>query len=124
MLKFATYFQDKPLAHAMSFDPKSHVSDLLGAALSVVAPSLAATPILLERPKQASHGDFASNLALQLAKALKANPREIAQRLVGELAISPWVTKVEVAGAGFINFHLAAAAKTQVIRDILGLGEQ
>ncbi|MCX7176141.1 MAG: arginine--tRNA ligase [Proteobacteria bacterium] len=108
----------------MPFDPKSHVSELLTAALSSVAPEHASTAILLERPKQASHGDFASNLALQLAKTLRANPREIAQRLVRELAVSPWVDKAEVAGAGFINFYLAAAAKSQVVAEILSLGDE
>ncbi|MBI3525410.1 MAG: arginine--tRNA ligase [Betaproteobacteria bacterium] len=107
----------------MSFDPKSHLSELLGAALASVAPEQRDTAILLERPKQAGHGDFASNLALQLAKTLKANPREIAQRLVRELAVSPWVDKAEVAGAGFINFRLAAAAKTGIVKEILSQRE-
>ena len=108
----------------MSFNPKSHLSELLGAALASVAPEQRDTAILLERPKQAGHGDFASNLALQLAKTLKANPREIAQRLVRELAVSPWVDKAEVAGAGFINFRLAAAAKTRIVKEILSQGDE
>ena len=108
----------------MPFDPKTHVSELLADALSSVAPEHASTAILLERPKLASHGDFASNLALQLARILKTNPREIAQRLVRELEVSPWVDKAEVAGAGFINFHLAAAAKTRVVTIVLTLGDQ
>jgi arginyl-tRNA synthetase len=107
----------------MAFDPKSHLIELLGAALASVAPEHGGTPILLERPKQASHGDFASNLALQLARLMKASPREIAQRLVRELAVSPWVDKAEVAGAGFINFHLATSARTQVVREALQQAE-
>ncbi|MFA7281062.1 MAG: arginine--tRNA ligase [Sterolibacterium sp.] len=107
----------------MSFNPQTHLRQLLTDALASVAPGQHDIAILLERPKQASHGDFASNLALQLAKTLKANPREIAQRLVREIAVSPWVNQVEVAGAGFINFHLAPAAKTQVVRDIMEQGE-
>ncbi len=103
----------------MAFDPKFHLTELLAAAVASVAPAQRETPILLERPKLASHGDFASNLALQLAKALKASPRDIAQRLVCELAVSPWVDKAEVAGAGFINFYLAAAARTQVVSEVL-----
>ncbi|MEZ5611635.1 MAG: hypothetical protein R3E45_14450, partial [Rhodocyclaceae bacterium] len=55
----------------MSADPKSRLADLLRQALGSVAPELIDTPIVLDRPKQASHGDFASNLALQLAKPLK-----------------------------------------------------
>ncbi len=106
----------------MAFDPKSHLSHLLKRALESVAPQHKDAAILLERPKQASHGDFASNLALQLAKALQTNPREIAQRLIRELPPSPWLDAVEVAGAGFINFRLAAAAKTRVVQEILELG--
>ncbi|MDD5175127.1 MAG: arginine--tRNA ligase [Sterolibacterium sp.] len=107
----------------MSFNPQTHLCELLGAALASVAPEQADIAILLERPKQAGHGDFASNLAMQLAKKLKTNPLEIARRLVRELAVSPWVDKVEVAGAGFINFHLAASAKTQVVGEILRRGD-
>ncbi len=103
----------------MTFDPKIHLTELLGAALASVAPEQTDTAILLERPKQASHGDFASNLAMQLAKVLKANPREIAQRLVRELPVSPWVVKTEIAGAGFINFHLSTATRTQVVGEVL-----
>ena len=106
----------------MAFDPKSHLTDLLKSALESVAPQHKDAAILLERPKQASHGDFSSNLALQLAKALQTNPREIAQRLMRELPVSPWVDAVEVAGAGFINFRLAATAKTRVVQEILVRG--
>ncbi len=106
----------------MAFDPKSHLAELLKSALESVAPQHGDAAILLERPKQASHGDFASNLALQLAKPLQASPRDIAQRLVRELPVSPWVDAAEVAGAGFINFRLAAAAKTRVVQEVLERG--
>ena len=62
---------------AAAFDARQHLTSLLRAALASVAPGQVAE-ILLERPKQASHGDFASNLALQLARELKAPPRQIA----------------------------------------------
>ena len=106
----------------MAFDPKTHLTELLAAALESVSPGTQAE-IRMERPRDPSHGDFACNLAMQLASALKENPRKIAERLVKELPVSPWVHKAEVAGAGFINFRLAAAAKTQVIRDVLGDGD-
>ncbi|RLJ68047.1 arginine--tRNA ligase [Sulfurisoma sediminicola] len=106
----------------MSFDPKSHLSELLRAALASVAPGQKVADIVIERPRDPSHGDFASNLALQLARELKANPRQIADRLVHELPVSGWVDKAEVAGAGFINFRLAAAAKTQVVKEVLARG--
>jgi len=103
----------------MNADPKLLLADLLQAALKSVAPELADTPIYLERPKQADHGDFATNLALQLAKPLRRNPRELATLLVAELPVSPMVKSAEVAGAGFINFRLAAAAKTAIVGKVL-----
>ena len=107
----------------MSADSKTQLADLLRAALLSVAPEQADTPINLERPKQAGHGDFASNLALQLAKPLKRNPRELASLLLAELPASPLVAKAEVAGAGFINFTLASDAKTAVVQRVLEQGE-
>ena len=107
----------------MSADSKTQLADLLRAALLSVAPEQADTPINLERPKQAGHGDFASNLALQLAKPLKRNPRELAGLLLAELPASPLVAKAEVAGAGFINFTLASDAKTAVVQRVLEQGE-
>lgn len=91
-------------------------------ALNSVAPDQADTPIVLERPKQVSHGDFACNLAMQLARAMKRNPRELAQLLLSEIPKSPFVAKTEIAGAGFINFHLLPAAKLEVVRTILAQG--
>ena len=106
----------------MSFDPKSHLVDLLRAALASVAPGQSVAEILIERPRDPSHGDFASNLAMQLARELKTNPRQIADRLVRELPVSAWLEKAEVAGAGFINFRFSAAAKTQVVNEVLTRG--
>ncbi|MEW5781886.1 MAG: arginine--tRNA ligase [Pseudomonadota bacterium] len=105
-----------------STDIKSHLAALLDAALASVAPGVKAE-IQLERPRDPAHGDLSSNLALQIAKGLKESPRKIAERLVHELPRSPWVEKAEVAGAGFINFTLAAGAKTAVIHTVLAQGE-
>ncbi|MBS1190604.1 MAG: arginyl-tRNA synthetase [Rhodocyclaceae bacterium] len=107
----------------MAQDVKSQLTALLQQALASVAPAAADTPILLERPRDASHGDFATNLAMQLARALKKNPRDIAQQLLAELPVSPLVTKAEMAGAGFINFTLDPAAKTAVVKAVLEAGE-
>lgn len=106
----------------MSADPKSQLADLLRVALKSVAPDLADTPIHLERPKQAGHGDFAANLAMQLAKPMRRNPRELAGLLVKELPASDLLDKVEVAGAGFINFTLKSGTKTAVIHEVLSKG--
>src|SRR4029079_17522912 len=62
---------------------KEEIEAALRRALSQIAPDEAGMPILLERPKQAGHGDFSSNLALKLAKKLKRNPRELAQQIAG-----------------------------------------
>jgi arginyl-tRNA synthetase len=100
---------------------KTHLSDLFAQALSKVAPNQAAT-VLLERPKQLSHGDYACNLAMQLAKPLKRSPREIAQALIAVLPASPVVEKVEIAGAGFINVFLTTTAKQSVVSNVLRAG--
>ena len=107
----------------MSSDPKTQLADLLRRALASVAPGHADTPIVLERPKQASHGDFAANLALQLAKPLRRSPRELAAMLIAELPASPLIAGCEVAGAGFINFRLATSAKTGVVTAVLAAAD-
>jgi arginyl-tRNA synthetase len=108
----------------MTVDIKTHLADLLRAALTSFAPDQAGAAIVLERPRQASHGDFACNLAMQLAKAMKRNPRELAQLLLPEIPPSPFVAKIEIAGAGFINFHLHRSAKREAVRAVLEQGER
>jgi arginyl-tRNA synthetase len=107
----------------MSADPRILLADLIRAALKSVAPEHADTPLLIERPKQPGHGDFATNIAMQLAKPLRRNPRELAALLVAELPPEAAVAKVEIAGAGFINFTLAAATKTAVVSEVLAQGK-
>ena len=106
----------------MTFDSREHITGLLQAALASVAPDHAETPIHLERPKQADHGDFATNLPMQLARALKLAPRVIAERIVNELPPSPEVSEVSIAGAGFINFRLNTGAKTRIVNSVLEQG--
>ncbi|MFO1346171.1 MAG: arginine--tRNA ligase [Rhodocyclaceae bacterium] len=106
----------------MTQDIRTHIADLLRVALKSLAPEAADTPIVLDRPKQASHGDFASNLALQIAKPLKRAPRDVAALLVSEIPASPWVEKTEIAGPGFINFTLKASAKLRIVGDALAAG--
>jgi arginyl-tRNA synthetase len=98
---------------------KSHLSELFAQALREVAPDAAQTEILIERPKQASHGDYACSLAMQLAKPLRKSPREIAQALAAALPVSELVEKVEIAGAGFINVFITTAAKQSVVTAVL-----
>lgn len=102
---------------------KTHLTELLTVAAKTIAPEFAAT-ILLERPKSAEHGDFATNLALVLAKPLKQNPRAIATQLIEALPKSEYIAKTEIAGAGFINFFLNAQSQQNVVKDILKAGNQ
>lgn len=103
---------------------KDTISNLLLEAAKTLVEDTAKLSIILERPKSAEHGDFACNLAMMLAKPLRQNPRAIAEQLVAALPPSDVVAKVEVAGAGFINFHLAATTKQSIIKEILEAGEQ
>src|SRR5207247_292090 len=66
---------------------------------------------------------YSSNIALQLAKTLKRNPRELAASLIAALEESPWVERAEVAGAGFINIFLSGAARRAVVTKILEEGD-
>jgi len=82
----------------------------------------------LERPKAVDHGDVACNIALQLSKAWKLNPRDLAQALVERLqqqsGFGDLIASCEIAGPGFINFRFTKAAKTKVITEILGAKSQ
>ncbi len=103
---------------------KAHLTQLLATAAKTIAPDTADLSILLERPKSAEHGDFATNLALVLAKPLKQNPRAIATQLIAALPSSDFIAKTEIAGAGFINFFLNAQSQQQVVKTILSAGAQ
>ena len=73
----------------------------------------------LERTKDRSHGDFASNIAMVLAKSARLNPRQIATLIVEALPQHDMIEKVEIAGPGFINFTLSSTARQQVVADVL-----
>jgi arginyl-tRNA synthetase len=77
----------------------------------------------IERTRDSSHGDFASNAAMQLAKPARKNPREIAAQIVAALGDSDAIDKVEIAGPGFINFHLSPGAFHAELETILEQGE-
>lgn len=103
-------------------EPRALLSTLLSQSLRAVAPDHAATAIVIERPRDLKHGDYACNVALQLAKVLRAKPRDIAQQIVAGLPPSDAVEKAEIAGAGFINFFLKPAFKQQVVNRVLAAG--
>jgi arginyl-tRNA synthetase len=101
---------------------KSHLSELFAQALREVAPDAVQTEILIERPKLATHGDYACNLAMQLAKSLRKSPRDIAQALIAALPESDVIEKLEIAGAGFINVFVTTASKQHVVHGVLQAG--
>ena len=102
---------------------KAHLTELLTQAAKSLAAEPASLDIQLERPKTAQHGDFATNLAMTLAKPLRQNPRAIAEALKKALPASPCISKVEIAGAGFINFFLSAKAQQAIVGEILSQRE-
>jgi arginyl-tRNA synthetase len=94
---------------------KEQLEQLLLASLTRLAGGVlpqmpAADAVVVERTRDPQHGDFATNVALRLAKAARKNPRELALAIVAALPASPLLARTEVAGAGFINFHLAREA--------------
>ncbi|MDE2300015.1 MAG: arginine--tRNA ligase, partial [Burkholderiales bacterium] len=98
----------------------------LAAAIEEVAPQATVTAAF-ESPKQAAHGDLACTAAMPLAKALKKNPREVAAALVEAMkrhaAVQRWVEAFEIAGPGFINLRLTAAAKQAIVAEVLAAGD-
>ena len=80
--------------------------------------------ISFERTRNKEHGDFATNMALTLAKPLAKNPRDIAQMIIDELIDSTHVAKVEIAGPGFLNFFLTENCRRQIIKQVLKMGEK
>ena len=105
---------------------KQELLAALAAELEKLSPG-AGAKAAFESPKVAAHGDFASTAAMQLAKPLKLNPRQLAESLQAALMALPayqrWVDAIEIAGPGFINFRLKPEAKQQTVREVLAAGE-
>ena len=100
----------------MSAAVRAHLAELLDRALAAVAPNAAPAAVVLERPRDPAHGDYATNAAMQLARTLKAPPRKLAEALVAALPASDWIEPPEIAGPGFINFRLKPAARQGIVR--------
>lgn len=104
------------------------IRDVLAAALVATLDSLGvdrpSAEIHLERPARREHGDWSSNVALASAKAAGRNPRELAQEVVDALSAAPppHVTSIEIAGPGFVNFHLAPTWLHDVLSDVIEQG--
>jgi len=103
---------------------KQEIIALFQAALTPLLAGATPPPcVVLERPRDATHGDIACNVAMQLAKQLKINPRELAQAIVAGVLAQPsaWglIESADIAGPGFINLRIAAHAKQAVVSTIL-----
>ena len=102
---------------------KQHIENLLQSAIQQLQAQgeLPIIPAFVEvdATKDKTHGDFASNIALILAKPAQKNPRDIAEHILNILAPSPYIEKIEIAGPGFINFFLSAKVLHEVIVKIL-----
>jgi arginyl-tRNA synthetase len=108
---------------------KDTIANLVGRALAALPelhdqPELAALDPEIERARDARHGDFASNVALRLAKPARCNPRKLAESIVAHLPEDPAIARVEIAGPGFINFFVTEDAAHAVVADIHRLGER
>jgi len=80
--------------------------------------------IIVEHTRDKAHGDFASNVAMMLAKPAKRNPRELAELIIKNLPDDSLIKKVDIAGPGFINFFIVEGAQLEIINTILTQGEQ
>jgi arginyl-tRNA synthetase len=105
---------------------KSELERLLREALQRLVPDVLTeadpSQVVVERARDEKHGDFASNIAMRLAKAARKNPRELAQAIIAALPPSDLVAAAEIAGAGFINFRLAKDAWTAALRQVPARG--
>lgn len=110
------------------------MKDKIHSLLTEAVQQLAATDILdsapssdsieVSRTRDASHGDFASNIAMKLAKQARRNPREVAQAIIDALPSDDMVERAEIAGPGFINFYVARDATLSTVSTVLEQGEQ
>jgi arginyl-tRNA synthetase len=106
---------------------KKELLETLARVLDTLLPG-AGAKAAFESPKVAAHGDLATTAAMQLAKPLKASPRQLAETLRAELLLTKpfqrWVDTLDIAGPGFINIRLKPAAKQAVVADVLAQGAQ
>ncbi|HXZ49630.1 MAG TPA: arginine--tRNA ligase [Usitatibacter sp.] len=103
-------------------DPKTRLAERIRAAVRVAFPSVDDVTVELERPKNDEHGDFATNVALQIARRVGRKPREAAEAIVAALGGHDELARADVAGPGFINFTLARGSRFAVVAEILAKG--
>ncbi len=107
----------------------AEIGDVVVAAVrdAVAAGELAVEPpstVTVERPKNKEHGDYATNVALQLARPAKRPPREVAEVIAARLRVNPGIESVDVAGPGFLNLRLSSAAQGELARTVVTAGRE
>ena len=100
---------------------KAHLTDLLFLAVKQITDYTDSSIIVIDRPKIISHGDFSTNLCLVLSKKLKKSPRDVAAMVLEKIPPSDLISKIEIAGAGFLNFFLSSKANNEIINSVLNL---
>lgn len=108
---------------------KDQIKKLVQNALTILVqqgtlPEIELPEVQIERTKDKTHGDFACNVAMVLARPAKMNPRQIATSIVAALTEVDFVTKIDIAGPGFINFTLSADSALQIVKEVLTAGDQ
>ena len=98
---------------------KAHITDLLFSIVKKMTPDISREQIIIERPKLIEHGDLSCNIALILAKKLKKAPRDIAKEITNSLPLEDAFQKIDIAGAGFLNFYFNNKAQTQIIKNTI-----
>ena len=98
---------------------KAHLTDLLFAAVGQLTNEVNLSQIVIDRPKLIEHGDFSTNIALVLSKILKKSPRDIAQLILDQMPKTEYFEKIEIAGAGFLNFFLGAHSYQIIINQVI-----
>jgi arginyl-tRNA synthetase len=112
------------MQRSLTHDGRTVCAELIERALHAAWPETSHPGVVLDRPKDPRHGDYACNVALQLARTLKRSPREIADTIVRAIPDSAHLDKAEVAGAGFINLFLKRTFKQAIVDQVLTSAER
>jgi arginyl-tRNA synthetase len=100
---------------------KAHLTELLFSVVKQITDVTDSSIIVIDRPKIISHGDFSTNLCLVLSKKLKKSPQAVAAIILEKIPPSALINKIEIAGAGFLNFFLSSKANNEIINSVLNL---
>src|SRR5213083_2136572 len=109
----------RPFSLVPPSDSKTQLAQLVQGAVRKAFPDAGEVRVELERPKNADHGDFATNVALQLAKRVGKKPREAAEAIVAALPRDSEIAAADIAGPGFINFRLSMQSRFRVVAEVL-----